>query len=55
LILGKPLFPGRNVSHQLQLITNLVGTPMEEQLAKVKTLLGWAPTGASTCFSSYLL
>mmetsp|Transcript_7061 Transcript_7061/g.12209 ORF Transcript_7061/g.12209 Transcript_7061/m.12209 type:complete len:538 (+) Transcript_7061:351-1964(+) len=36
LILGKPLFPGRNVSHQLQLITNLVGTPTEEQLAKVR-------------------
>uniref|UniRef100_A0A7S0WPX3 Protein kinase domain-containing protein n=1 Tax=Pyramimonas obovata TaxID=1411642 RepID=A0A7S0WPX3_9CHLO len=36
VILGRPLFPGRNVSHQLELITNVVGTPSEEKLQKVR-------------------
>jgi len=33
---GKPLFPGRNVVHQLELITDLLGTPDEQTLAKVR-------------------
>ena len=33
---GKPLFPGRNVVHQLELITDLLGTPSPEVTAKVR-------------------
>mmetsp|Transcript_711 Transcript_711/g.1479 ORF Transcript_711/g.1479 Transcript_711/m.1479 type:complete len:572 (-) Transcript_711:660-2375(-) len=36
IISGKPLFPGRNVVHQLELITDMLGTPTAEQLAKVR-------------------
>ena len=35
VLLGKPLFPGRNVVHQLELITDLLGTPSAEVIAKV--------------------
>ncbi len=35
ILLGKPLFPGRNVVHQLELITDLLGTPSPEVIAKV--------------------
>jgi serine/threonine protein kinase len=35
VLLGKPLFPGRNVVHQLELITDLLGTPSPEVVAKV--------------------
>lgn len=35
VLLGKPLFPGRNVVHQLELITDLLGTPAPEVIAKV--------------------
>jgi serine/threonine protein kinase len=35
VLLGKPLFPGRNVVHQLELITDLLGTPPPEVIAKV--------------------
>lgn len=35
ILLGKPLFPGRNVVHQLELITDLLGTPSAEVIAKV--------------------
>lgn len=35
ILLGKPLFPGRNVVHQLELITDLLGTPAQEVIAKV--------------------
>ena len=34
ILLGKPLFPGRNVVHQLELITDLLGTPAPEVIAK---------------------
>lgn len=34
ILLGKPLFPGRNVVHQLELITDLLGTPSPEVIAK---------------------
>lgn len=36
VLLGKPLFPGRNVVHQLELITDLLGTPSPEVIAKVR-------------------
>ncbi|CAN4115447.1 unnamed protein product [Withania somnifera] len=34
LLSGKPLFPGKNVVHQLDLITDLLGTPPPETIAK---------------------
>jgi hypothetical protein len=37
VLLGKPLFPGRNVVHQLELITDLLGTPPPEVIAKVRS------------------
>ena len=36
VLLGKPLFPGRNVVHQLELITDILGTPPPEVIAKVR-------------------
>ena len=36
ILMGKPLFPGRNVVHQLELITDLLGTPSPEVIAKVR-------------------
>ncbi|KAK9822048.1 hypothetical protein WJX74_003169 [Apatococcus lobatus] len=36
ILLGKPLFPGRNVVNQLELITDLLGTPSPEVIAKVR-------------------
>jgi hypothetical protein len=36
ILLGKPLFPGRNVVHQLELITDLLGTPPPEVIGKVR-------------------
>jgi serine/threonine protein kinase len=36
ILSGKPLFPGRNVVHQLELITDLLGTPSAEEIAKVR-------------------
>jgi len=36
IITGRPLFPGRNVVHQLEIITDLLGSPSEEEVAKVR-------------------
>ncbi|MEW5298717.1 MAG: hypothetical protein WDW36_001806 [Sanguina aurantia] len=36
VLLGKPLFPGRNVVHQLELITDLLGSPSAEVINKVR-------------------
>jgi len=36
LLSGKPLFPGKNAVHQLNLITDLLGSPTPEVLARVK-------------------
>jgi len=36
ILSGKPLFPGRNVVHQLELITDLLGTPSAAEIAKVR-------------------
>ena len=36
ILSGRPLFPGKNVVHQLEIITDLLGTPTPEQIAKVR-------------------
>lgn len=36
LLTGKPLFPGKNVVHQLDLITDLLGTPSAEILSNIR-------------------
>mmetsp|Transcript_22213 Transcript_22213/g.61636 ORF Transcript_22213/g.61636 Transcript_22213/m.61636 type:complete len:576 (-) Transcript_22213:1712-3439(-) len=36
VLLGKPLFAGRNVVHQLELITDLLGSPSAEVINKVR-------------------
>ena len=36
LLLGKPLFPGKNVVNQLELITDLLGTPKPETVGKIR-------------------
>ncbi|KAL6888541.1 hypothetical protein ACP4OV_009567 [Aristida adscensionis] len=35
VLTGKPLFPGRNVVHQLDLITDLLGSPSSESLSRI--------------------
>lgn len=35
VLTGKPLFPGKSVDHQLDLITDLLGTPSPETIAGV--------------------
>ncbi|CAM0947193.1 unnamed protein product [Alopecurus aequalis] len=36
VLTGRPLFPGRNVVHQLDLITDLLGTPSSETLSRIR-------------------
>ncbi|KAK6142257.1 hypothetical protein DH2020_022605 [Rehmannia glutinosa] len=36
VLTGKPLFPGKNVVHQLDLITDLLGTPSMDTIARVR-------------------
>jgi mitogen-activated protein kinase 1/3 len=36
ILSGRPLFPGKNVVHQLEIITDLLGTPHPDQIAKVR-------------------
>ncbi|KAK8959105.1 Mitogen-activated protein kinase 9 [Platanthera guangdongensis] len=36
MLTGKPLFPGKNVVHQLDLMTDLLGTPSPESIAKIR-------------------
>ncbi|XP_047080937.1 mitogen-activated protein kinase 13-like [Lolium rigidum] len=36
VLTGTPLFPGRNVVHQLDLITDLLGTPSSETLSRIR-------------------
>lgn len=38
VLIGKPLFPGKNVVHQLDLITDLLGTPPLDAISKVQYL-----------------
>lgn len=35
VLTGKPLFPGKSVVHQLDLITDLLGTPRSETVSGV--------------------
>lgn len=36
MLTGKPLFPGKNVVHQLDIMTDLLGTPSAETLARIR-------------------
>ncbi|RDX67780.1 Mitogen-activated protein kinase 15 [Mucuna pruriens] len=36
MLIGKPLFPGKNVVHQLDLMTDLLGTPPPECIARIR-------------------
>ncbi|KAK9925768.1 hypothetical protein M0R45_023033 [Rubus argutus] len=36
ILSGKPLFPGKNVVHQLDLMTDLLGTPSSESIARIR-------------------
>ncbi|XP_057417388.1 mitogen-activated protein kinase 9-like isoform X2 [Lotus japonicus] len=36
MLSGKPLFPGKNVVHQLDLMTDLLGTPPPESTARIR-------------------
>ncbi|PIN21350.1 Mitogen-activated protein kinase [Handroanthus impetiginosus] len=36
VLMGKPLFPGKNVVHQLDLITDLLGTPSMDTISRVR-------------------
>ncbi|KAF7808751.1 mitogen-activated protein kinase 17 isoform X2 [Senna tora] len=36
MLTGEPLFPGNNAGHQLDLITDLLGTPPVESIAKIR-------------------
>ncbi|KAH7420335.1 hypothetical protein KP509_13G002500 [Ceratopteris richardii] len=36
VLLGKPLFPGRNVVNQLELITDLLGTPPPDVISRIR-------------------
>ncbi|KAE8677688.1 Mitogen-activated protein kinase 16 [Hibiscus syriacus] len=36
LLTGKPLFPGKNVVHQLDLLTDLLGTPSAEAISRIR-------------------
>ncbi|KAG6537185.1 hypothetical protein ZIOFF_002271 [Zingiber officinale] len=39
LLTGRPLFPGKNVVHQLDLMTDLLGTPSAESIARVVVVI----------------
>ncbi|XP_011625326.1 mitogen-activated protein kinase 9 [Amborella trichopoda] len=36
MLTGKPLFPGKNVVHQLDLMTDVLGTPSLESIARIR-------------------
>ncbi|CAL0323933.1 unnamed protein product [Lupinus luteus] len=36
MLTGKPLFPGKNVVHQLDLMTDLLGTPPAESISRIR-------------------
>lgn len=36
LLTGKPLFPGKNVVHQLDLMTDVLGTPSSESISRIR-------------------
>lgn len=42
ILTGKPLFPGKNVVHQLDLMTDLLGTPSLDTISRVYLLIMWS-------------
>ncbi|KAK8521392.1 hypothetical protein V6N13_077499 [Hibiscus sabdariffa] len=36
MLIGKPLFPGKNVVHQLDLMTDMLGIPSAESISKIR-------------------
>uniref|UniRef100_A0A453F6Q9 Protein kinase domain-containing protein n=1 Tax=Aegilops tauschii subsp. strangulata TaxID=200361 RepID=A0A453F6Q9_AEGTS len=36
ILTGKPLFPGKNVVHQLDLMTDLLGTPSLDTVSRIR-------------------
>ncbi|XP_020262339.1 mitogen-activated protein kinase 9-like [Asparagus officinalis] len=42
VLTGKPLFPGKNVVHQLDLMTDLLGTPSPDSIARIMRLRQFA-------------
>ncbi|XP_039121796.1 mitogen-activated protein kinase 9-like isoform X1 [Dioscorea cayenensis subsp. rotundata] len=36
MLTGKPIFPGKNVVHQLDIMTDLLGTPSAESIARIR-------------------
>lgn len=38
VVTGKPLFPGKSVVHQLDLITDLLGTPSTDTISGVSSM-----------------
>ncbi|XWS37596.1 hypothetical protein CRYUN_Cryun19dG0057900 [Craigia yunnanensis] len=36
MLTGKPLFPGKNVAHQLDLMTDILGTPLVESISRIR-------------------
>ena len=50
LLTGRPLFPGKNVVHQLDLITDLLGTPSSETLSRVLYLNSFCFIFAQTSY-----
>ena len=38
MLSGRPLFPGKNVVHQLDLMTDLLGTPSSDSISRVSSL-----------------
>ncbi|KAH0765104.1 hypothetical protein KY285_000975 [Solanum tuberosum] len=45
MLTGKPLFPGKDVVHQLYLTTDLLGTPPPETIAKIRFIDNTDPVG----------
>ena len=42
VLTGKPLFPGKSVVHQLDLITDLLGTPSADTISGVWNIYNFA-------------
>lgn len=42
VLTGKPLFPGKNVVHQLDLMTDLLGTPSLDTISRVNKMYSFS-------------
>lgn len=51
MLTGRPLFPGRNVVHQLDLMTDFLGTPPAETISKVSLVLKFINSACCFCMS----